>query len=314
MGYSTLKAISEKLRLTKRHTLHHSRDKCINKVWTESIKDHILSEETLNNSNSLTAAQKKLKLTQLEEAWSHMSSLSSQGASVKVVVSVIEKSNIITWSNKIANSAEIIYNFAHKALLQTLPTAANLTRWKKSLDPNCQLCKQNLPQTNKHVLSNCPSPFALQRYTSRHNEILQILCMWLKSVLTTNQQLFADISVENTTSTSKLFRSLRPDMAICEANTVTIYELTVCHETNLIKSKEYKLNKYRNLANDALPLIEKKTISCYSLEISVLGFISSELEFTRACRIPSFPDMLKLNIIQAVLNSSYIIYCNRNFS
>src|SRR3989442_3463646 len=40
---------------------------------------------------------------------------------------------------------------------------------KKIPDPQCQLCKLNINQTNKHVLSNCPSPSALKRYTDRHS-------------------------------------------------------------------------------------------------------------------------------------------------
>jgi hypothetical protein len=193
-----------------------------------------------------------------------------------------------------------------------LPTAANLNRWKITSDPNCLLCKTNLPQTNKHVLANCPSPIALNRYTERHDEILQILYLWIQSVISPDQQVLVDLKNENNMSTNILFNNLRPDLAILDEHTVNILELTICHESNLRKSKAYKLNKYRSLANDATPMIRRKVITCFSLEISTSGFISSLDEFTKSCKIPQLPDSLKCNIIRSTLNSSFKIYCNRN--
>src|SRR6218665_3630624 len=74
---------------------------------------------------------------------------------------------------------EPVYNFERKALQQQLPTAANLARWKKTSDASCQLRNSGKPQTNKHVLSNCSSPAALERYKSRHNGILETMGDWL---------------------------------------------------------------------------------------------------------------------------------------
>src|SRR6218665_3702015 len=97
--------------------------------------------------------------------------LECQGILSKTVVQSVKKANIITWSNthRPTIMPEPVYNFARKAMQPQLPTAANLARWKKTSDSSCQLCNSGKPQTNKHVLSNCSSLAALERYKRRHN-------------------------------------------------------------------------------------------------------------------------------------------------
>ena len=50
----------------------------------------------------------------------------------------------------------------------SIPTASNLHRWKRSYNSYCSLCNKGIRQTNKHVLSHCLPPSALNRYTKRH--------------------------------------------------------------------------------------------------------------------------------------------------
>ena len=83
------------------------------------------------------------------------------------------------WSYTLTIMPEPVYNFARKAMQQQLPTAANLARWKQTCDSSCQLCNSGKPQTNKHVLSNCSSLAALERYKRRHSGILETLADWL---------------------------------------------------------------------------------------------------------------------------------------
>ena len=71
-----------------------------------------------------------------------------------------------------------IFNFARKALIQHLPTASNLFRWKK-IGKNAVYC--NGFQSNKHVLANCSAVVSLERYTRRHNNILQLLAEWIST-------------------------------------------------------------------------------------------------------------------------------------
>ena len=173
-------------------------------------------EALLSSCPSVKQAVARLKRAQQDVAWDHMASLPLQGKSVGVIESAIEKKNVSLWSTTISGLSGTIFNFGHKALLQILPTASNLHQWKKIQDPQCMLCAKGFPQTNKHVLSNCSSNIALQRYTERHNAILQHIVQWLKSVIHPSQRLFADLVFNNSSinSTNELFTNLRPDIAI----------------------------------------------------------------------------------------------------
>ena len=44
-----------------------------------------------------------------------------------------------------------------------------------------------------------------------------------------------------------LFQSYRPDIAVACADSIYVLELTVCHETNMIHSHDYKENKYKDI-------------------------------------------------------------------
>ena len=114
---------------------------------------HIATDELINKTASLRAASIQLTNKQTKEAWSHVQSLTVQGTSVTLIVNTIPKKNITAWSQTLSSRAAPILNFARKALINQLPTNANLVRWKRSLNPNCLLCGNTKPWTNKHVLS-----------------------------------------------------------------------------------------------------------------------------------------------------------------
>ena len=91
------------------------------------------------------------------------------------------------------------------------------------------MCGNTKPQTNKHVLSNCDSSVALNRYRTRHDASLMLLARWLQSVLGPAQALYADLDALNFRPVHEL-KSFRPDIAIVDASTIHTWELTVCHE------------------------------------------------------------------------------------
>jgi len=224
----------------------------------------------------------------------------------------VSSKNIEIWASTIDNLPTHLFNFARKALIQVLPTAANLKRWNRVQDASCPLCAKGTPQTNKHVLSNCSSATALHRYTVRHNDILSILISWIKASISPNQSLYADISDISVLPVCDLFCNCRPDLAICDMNSIHILELTVCHETNMIISNEYKKNKYRNISLCGSSVAANRKITSHFIEVSTLGFISSCLDFTKAVKIASMPDSIKPKIVASVVKSSFGIYCNRN--
>ena len=189
-----------------------------------------------------------------------------------------------------------LFNFARKALLQVLPTAANLKRWNRIQDPSCPLCACGQAQTNKHVLSNCGNAAALRRYTVRHNDILQPLISWLASIKSANQLLYADLSDAKVLPICDLFNNCRPDLAVVDSSSIHILELTVCHESNLISSHDYKSNKYKNIASCGSSLAGNCKIVPHFIEVSTLGFISNTSDFTKAANIEVMTAVLKHNI------------------
>ena len=130
-------------------------------------------------------------------AQTHFYSLNIQCQIVKSVVESVSKQNIILWSVTLESMPQCIFSFARKAILQQLPTASNLYRWKKNSSLVCNLCNSDMVQTNKHVMNNCSNAKALERYSQRHDNVLSLLAGWILSTKSTEQELFVDLPSEN---------------------------------------------------------------------------------------------------------------------
>ena len=199
---------------------------------------------------------------------------------------------------------QYMFNFARKPLLQQLPTAYNLFRWKKIDSPNCCLCKSSEWQSNKHVLSHCSAKIALERYTSRHDNTLNILAAWLKSVKQSDT-LFADISSDGYSRNDQVFEPVcRPDLVLVKRSKVNVIELTVCHESKLLKSKLYKTNKYQDIKNHIKSEYSNCTVELFTIEISVSGFVADLSEFCESLGIINIPKYVLSSIIRSALVNS----------
>ena len=227
LGIPTFKHLAQKLCLTKRYSLRASANADIRELWSNSSNRHVVTDQLIVSHDSVAAATKTLKADQLNSAVNHLFSLKVQGASVKCIIDNVSSRNTEAWSSTLDNLPAVFFNFARKALIQVLPTAANLKRWNRVQDASCPLCARGIPQTNKHVLSNCGSATALHRYTVRHNDILSLLISWIKLNISPNQLLYADLLDENALPVCDLFCNCRPDLAVCDANSIHILELTV---------------------------------------------------------------------------------------
>ena len=95
-------------------------------------------------------------------------------------------------------------------------------------------------------------------------------------------------------------------------NSIHILQLTVCHETHMIISNEYKKNKYRNISLCGSSVAANCKITPHFIEVSTLGFISNCLDFTKAVKIAAMPDTVKCKIVASAVKSSFGVYCNRN--
>ena len=314
LGISSFKHLAQKMCLLKRHSLRSSTNADIQQVWSTTSYRHVTTDELLLSQKSIKAAVKSLRTDQHRTAVAHLLSLSIQGATSRCVIDAVQSKNIELWVTTLENSSSLLFNFARKAMLQVLPTASNLVRWRRSLDPTCPLCGCGRPQTNKHVLSNCGATTALHRYTTRHNAVLAELVTWLRSAIAVDQELYADLPNAQVLPVCDLFNNCRPDIAISDHDTIHALELTVCHETNLVSSRSYKQEKYKNLVLCGSTLAAKRRIVPHFIEVSTLGFISDVSHFTKAIKIPLLPNSVKFKIIATVLINSFSIYCRRNKS
>ena len=93
---------------------------------------------------------------------------------------------------------------------------------------------------------------------------------------------------------------------------VYVTELTVCHESNLLKSKLYKTNKYRDIKNHIKPEYSHFNVELFTIEISVLGFIADCSVFCELLGIGNIPKHVLSSIIRSALASSHNIYYLRN--
>ena len=153
---------------------------------------------------------------------------------------------------------------------------------------------------------------AIHCYANRHKDALLVLLEWLKGVIPTAAQLYADLPEGNFLQVRDLFNSCRPDIAILINDSVFTLELTVCHETNLEKSHDYKLNKYLNLQSDLSAAYTDKVVTNYFMEVSTLGLISDMKKFTNHLAIPDMSPSVVYNIRKHVVDARFQIYCNRN--
>ena len=103
--------------------------------------------------------------------------------------------------------------------------------------------------------SNCGSDIALERYKFCHNAILRLLFEWLQTVINDTYTVCVDLDTkpQNCRISEILYKNVRPDLLLFNNSKIIILELTVCHESNLQKSKIYKPIKYADIKNFLQP-------------------------------------------------------------
>ncbi len=149
------------------------------------------------------------------------------------------------------------------------------------------------------------------RYTDRHNRILEIIAKWIVPQLKTNQTLYCDLSVPGSRTVCDLFNGVRPDLAVVSLQKIVVGELTVCHETNLIKSRDYKLNKYANIASARASEFCRRQVKVHTIEVSTLGLVVAEPDFFKDAGLQPFDHRLIKEFATVALTLSKTIYHNK---
>ena len=86
----------------------------------------------------------------------------------------------------------------------------------------------------------------------------------------------------------------------------------MCHETNLVNSKNYKISKYIDIKSHLHPSYSNYDVQTFTIEISTLGFIGDISSFRKVSKFPKFTKIEKDILMKSVLNDSYNIYRMRN--
>ena len=310
-GIPSMKTTAQRLRLSLRFRLKHNIDDDLRDIWhATSNNNNIPLDALIIKHQTKSSAMEALEFDRQNAATQHVTSLKVQGRVFATIKEAFEESIIYAWSTMSCSLPDVLFSFVRKAFQQQLPTASNLCRWRKTESDKCKLCGS--VQTNKHTLNNCSSPSALQRYKSRHDHVLEILVQWILATAKENLEVFIDLDDPSYKPLSTLFVSLRPDIAIKHSNTISTLELTICHESNAVTSKQFKKSKYNSLNKNLLPQFSRFKLSNNTIEVTTLGFISDTSEFSKLNLNEKMPDHVKRSIFNSVISDSYSIYCLRN--
>ena len=138
LGVQSLTSTAQLLRLGDSHTLRSSKNKNMNDLWEATTAHHVVIDSVIN-SHLTNRAINALRHSHSNELWAHIQSLVLQGSTIVAVSQSLTKSSIEQWSSIITSLAAPIIKFVRKAIVQQLPTATNLVRWGKTLNPFCPL-------------------------------------------------------------------------------------------------------------------------------------------------------------------------------
>ena len=185
---------------------------------------------------------------------------------IKQIIELSMVEDIQSWQILVKRLPIDIHNYCRRYLVMSLANNSSLKRWKISDSELCSLCTKKYKQLNdfNHCLQ------ALNRYTWRHDSIIQTFCNHLLKTACYDYRLYADIEgFENPATLFKLrqqsltttgpqqndlLHRARPDIAIETRDTLTVIELTCAYETNTTKSPEYKETRYKEIKSDKIPI------------------------------------------------------------
>jgi hypothetical protein len=255
-------------------------------------------------------------LKHTQESHAKIKSLVVQGKNLAVAAA--EKGDLL-WKSYLYDLKAGTLKFLLNASIDTLPTAANLKRWKKSSSDKCTLCQNR--QTTNHCLNICKVALDSGRFTWRHNNIINYI---VQSLDTHKYTVHSDIPGHEaagggTVPPELAITPLKPDITIWdkEREKFHIFELTCPLEENIVARNTDKTNKYAHFIKD---ISDAKT-SVTAFEVSSRGYLSPENHknlkaLHKFCQPTIKLSTFKQNISTLSIYSSYHIWLcrsDRNF-
>ena len=189
-----------------------------------------------------------------------------------------EKEDIV-WKSYMFDLKQGTLKFLLNSSIDTLPTAANLKRWKKSSSDLCKLCKRR--QTTEHILSACSVALDTGRYTWRHNCVVN----YIVNSVDTKFTVFSDLPGHTAPGRGLIppelcVRVQKTDIVILNHLTkeIHLFELTCPSEKHIETRHKEKNDKYAHFVTDITEY--KCKVHCF--EVSSKGFISTRNHTTLA--------------------------------
>ena len=121
-----------------------------------------------------------------------------------------------------------------------------MARWGLSQSPDCSFCLN--PESLLHVVAGCQQ--YLDRFTWRHDSILNFIAKSLQPVINVHSSLYADVNgfLNPSIITGENYR---PDLLfLIQSKCLYVLELTVGFESNLNNNAVRKKEKYLNLIKE----------------------------------------------------------------
>ena len=96
---------------------------------------------------------------------------------------------------------------------------------------------------------------------------------------------------------------------------MTVMELTICFENNTMKSRKYKIKRYKDFKSQLLQTVSKYKL--LFLEINSLGFISKQSyklfsKYLKSVGVNS--DNAIFKCLETTFRTSYFLFCKKNRS
>ena len=240
-----------------------------------------------------------------------MKNLVVQGNTLEIAAA--EEQDIV-WKSFMYNLKQGTLKFLLNASIDTLPTAANLKRWNKSSSDLCKLCKNR--QTTNHVLNGCKVALNTDRYTWRHNCVVNYIVTSVDSKFTVFSDLPGHMAAGGGSIPPEFcVTTQKPDIVIVDHNkkTIHLYELTCPSEKHIDTRHKEKTDKYSHFTTD----ITHYTCKLACFEVSSKGFLSTRNHSTlntlhKFIKPDITKSQFKSNISALSLTASHHIFLCRN--
>ena len=210
-----------------------------------------------------------------EKLKSHTESLQLQGNLLALAAK--EKVDLV-WKSSMFQLKSGTLKFMLNASIDTLPTPANLKRWKYGASNKCKLCDNK--GTTNHLLNCCTVMLKTDRYTWRHNNLINFI---VNNLDKSRFKVYSDLpgweAPGGGTIPSQLcVTNLKPDIVIVDEvkKILHIYELTVPLTMNIDQRHNEKTQKYTPFLTD----ITNYTCTLNCFEVSSTGYITPENKST----------------------------------